>query len=104
MLTLAEVNARRPRCLQCGCLYDLIEPSERAEREVLLAMLERAEFPQFVQALRSVTGCGVGEAKATYLHLTKSTKCHRCEASLPLGTVVDCPKCKALNLCWRRET
>ena len=101
MLSLLDVNSRRPRCRQCGCLYDLVEVDEPADRRELAGLHASDDFLQFMPRIRQMTGCGVGEAKATYLHLAKvGGQCHRCGTPLPSADIVDCAKCKSLNLVW----
>jgi len=59
------------------------------------------EFLKFVPAIRSLSNCGIGEAKATYQHLAKpGRKCHHCNTELGQGPIVDCTKCRAVNLIW----
>jgi hypothetical protein len=101
MLTISAVNQRRPRCHQCGCLSDLASVDEPSHQAELFEIFTRSAFLEFVPRIRALTNCSVGEAKATYLHLALAGRiCHRCKTSLPSGTVVDCPKCKALNVVW----
>ena len=101
MPSILEVNSRRPRCLQCGCLADVVEVQDLEDRRELARMRASDEFLRFIPRIREITGCGVAEAKATYLHLAKiDRQCHRCSARLEPGDVVDCPKCRSLNLIW----
>lgn len=101
MLSLRDVNSRRPRCRQCGGLYDLVEVPEPADRRELARLHESDAFLQFMPRIRQITGSGVGEAKATYLHRAKvGGQCHRCGAPLPSADIADCAKCKSLNLVW----
>ena len=101
MLSLLEVNARRPRCRQCGSLSDMVEVAGHADRRELAGLHAANEFLQFVPRIRQLTQCGIGEAKATYLHLAKSGgQCHYCGTPLASADIVDCAKCKSLNLVW----
>ena len=101
MLSLLDVNTRRPRCRQCGCLYDMVEVADERDRRELAELHAANEFLQFVPRIRQLTRCGIGEAKATYLHLAKAGReCHRCDTPLASGEIVDCAKCKSLNLVW----
>ncbi len=100
MLTVAEVNRRSPRCVQCGCLFNLIDV-HALDQPQLRVLHGQNQFPLFAKALLELTNCTVGEAKATYLHLAPTSgACHRCGSVLPPGAVVDCPKCKSVNLVW----
>jgi hypothetical protein len=104
MLTIEEVNQRRPRCKKCGCLYDLVKPIEVEQRLQLYAYFKQSDFVRFVKHIREFTSCSLGEAKATYLHLAAAGRfCHRCKESLASGSCVDCGKCKSLNLVWDDE-
>ncbi len=101
MLSIFEVNSRRPRCRQCGCLADVVAVEEGADRRELFDIYTADQFLRFVPRIREISGCGIGEAKATYLHLAAAgRKCHRCSTLLGLGEIVDCSKCESLNLVW----
>ena len=43
MLTIAEVNQRRPRCAKCGCTADLLDIQDAALRQELLGLLYAVE-------------------------------------------------------------
>ena len=104
MLTISAVNQRRPRCRQCGCLSDFASVKTAAHRAELFEIFSHNEFLKFVPRIRELTSCSIGEAKATYLHLALSgSTCHRCKALLPVGEVVDCSKCKSLNIVWSSQ-
>ena len=52
-----------------------------------------------IGALREITGCDLGDAKGTVQHVTTVPgKCHSCGGKIGLRSLLDCPRCQALNL------
>ena len=54
---------------------------------------------ELMEAIRKDTGCGLAEAKGTWMHLVKKEgECHWCRGAIPVAELVDCPRCEALNI------
>lgn len=52
-----------------------------------------------MSALRESTGCGLADAKAMAGHVvSKLGFCHRCGREIRDRLLVDCPRCRALNI------
>ena len=101
MLTIAEVNQRRPRCAKCGCTADLLDIQDAALRQELLVLLRQELHVDFVKLFVLRVGCQLINAKATHEHIARAErKCHRCKTPLEPGDVVDCLKCRSVNLVW----
>jgi ribosomal protein S27E len=53
----------------------------------------------FIDALRESTGCGLSEAKGVALHVVRTLgRCHRCNGEIRDRLLVDCPRCRSLNI------
>lgn len=103
-MNIDEVNQREPRCKQCGCLSELIWVDDKVGRAALHAKAAKADFLGFVPAIRAMTSCSIGEAKATFMHVAlPGRRCHQCKSVLGDGAIVDCLRCKSLNLVWEVE-
>lgn len=100
MLTIEEVNSREFRCKKCGCFVSLIWIENLEQRLQILSLVNG--FPiQFMSTLIKLTGCSIGEAKATYLHSTfRERGCHRCGLKIEKDVIVDCSNCNSINLVW----
>lgn len=100
-LTLDAVNARRPRCKQCGCLSDFAVVHLDEHKADLASFLPRDDLIGFVKRCRELIGCEIGPAKATYQHFSKDGfRCHYCRQELADGEVVECSTCGAVNISW----
>lgn len=104
-MNIDEVNQRKPRCKQCGCSSELIWIADDAARAALYARVVKGDFLGFVPAIRTLTSCSIGEAKATFMHVALSgRRCHNCKSVLVEGATVDCERCKSLNLVWEADS
>jgi hypothetical protein len=100
-MNIDEVNQRKPRCKQCGCSSELIWVADDAARAALNARVVKNDFLGFIPAIRTMTSCSHGVAKATLAHIAlPGRRCHRCKLILSEGAIVDCGHCKSLNLVW----
>jgi len=97
-LNLQDVNARPSPCARCGTIFRVALPSEFRDRRDL-ALLARSNGARFIQILKEIVRCELTDAKGVLHHVTKrSRECHQCGAPLPIGELVDCRRCGALNL------
>ena len=68
-------------------------------RESVAAAVRDRRMAELILLIRQDTGCGLGEAKGTSMHLVKvEGQCHWCGAAIPVAELVDCPDCRALNI------
>jgi hypothetical protein len=101
VLTIIEVNRRRPRCRRCDCGHDIILPP-LPDKDHIYTFHDRQDPVSFIGYLREACGCTRGEAQATYDHLTPMDgTCHHCRSELEGRVVADCQQCGALNLIRR---
>jgi hypothetical protein len=64
-----------------------------------LAEIGKKNRMELVKALRESVRCDLGDAKSVAFHAAVIPgSCNRCNASLPLSTLVDCDKCSSLNI------
>ena len=99
MLTWDEVLARARPCLRCRYVDRIAGPFSSEGRGRVKEAWGRGLVGETFIAIRSDTGCGQVEAKATYMHLVKRAgECHWCRRPLPMAELIDCPVCKALNI------
>ena len=100
-MNIDEVNQRSPRCTRCTCTSELVWVKDDDDRASLYAKVAKDDFLGFVPAIRTMTSCSIGEAKATFMHVALSgRRCHWCKSELSEGAIVDCQRCKSLNLVW----
>lgn len=101
LVTINDVNQRRPRCVQCGCSVDFAWIDDVHTRKALYAQYLDKSPLNIVKSIRDLTGCSLLSAKATVTHLAKKGNCcHRCNYSLPNEIIVDCPNCNSINFNW----
>src|SRR5262245_32267679 len=70
----------------------------KADQESLVAVVARSRI-EFMSALRESTRCGLADAKAMAGHVvSKLGFCHHCGGEIRDRLLVDCPRCRALNI------
>ena len=88
-------------CQRCGA--DVPMPNLSAEmKRKIIGIAHRVSRIRALMELRDQAGLGLAEAKSVAMHLSdEGHKCHRCHGDLfDEKDVVDCPKCRSLNLRW----
>jgi ribosomal protein S27E len=54
---------------------------------------------EFIGALREATGCELADAKGVAGHVVSTPRhCHRCKREIRDRLLVDCPRCRSLNI------
>jgi hypothetical protein len=70
----------------------------KGDQESLAAAFARSRI-EFMNALRESTACGLADAKAMAEHVVSTLGCcHRCGRDIRDRLLVDCPRCRALNI------
>jgi len=104
MLSIESVNQRPRTCLRCEGKFHVILPVGRGEQESLAGILARSRV-ELIDALRESTGCGLVDAKGVVQHVaTMHGRCHRCGEAIRDRLLVDCPRCRSLNIQLGRPT
>jgi cysteine-rich CPCC protein len=97
LLSIELINQRTPTCFRCEGRFRVVLPT-RSDQESLALVLERSRMA-FIDALRESTGCGLSEAKGVALHVVRTLgRCHRCNGEIRDRLLVDCPRCRSLNI------
>ncbi len=99
MLTWEDLQRRGIACLRCHSNVPLAGPLSAEGRERVADAIRRNMSMEAIQIIRTDTGSGLVEAKNTELHLVKKPgECHWCKSPIPTGELVDCPRCRSLNI------
>lgn len=70
----------------------------KVDQESLAVVFARSRI-EFMTALRESTACSLADAKAMAEHVVSTLGCcHRCGREIRDRLLVDCPRCRALNL------
>jgi ribosomal protein S27E len=97
VLSIEFVNQRQSTCLRCEARFRLVLPT-RGDQESLAAVFACSRI-EFMSALRESTGCGLVDTKAMAEHVVSKLRCcHRCGREIRDRLLVDCPRCRALNI------
>jgi hypothetical protein len=97
MPSVEVVNQRTPTCLHCEGRFRVVLPA-KGDQESLAAAFARSRF-EFMGAVRERTGCSVLDAKGMAGHVVATLgRCHRCGHEIRDRLLVDCPRCRSLNL------
>jgi ribosomal protein S27E len=95
------INQRTPTCLGCEGRFRVVLPT-KSDQESLALVFARSRI-EFIDALREATGCGLPEAKGVAGHVVSTLgHCHRCNHEIRDRLVVDCPRCRSLNIQFGR--
>jgi hypothetical protein len=79
--------------------YPFAGPLSVEARQRVIDAVQRDMHIEAIRLIRNDTGCGLGEAKATEMHIMKRAgECHWCRGPLSEGEIVDCPRCRSLNI------
>src|SRR5690349_16100401 len=91
-------------CQKCGGLFQAVLPDRPEDERELARLFEQEQHMEFIRVLRSKTGCELKDAKGTMQHISRDGRhCHRCHTELTTGKIVDCQKCRAMNIVLDRE-
>jgi len=70
----------------------------KSDQESLALVFARSRI-EFIDALREATACGLAEAKRVAGHMMSTLgRCHRCNREIRDRLLVDCPRCRSLNI------
>lgn len=98
-LTWDDLRARVMPCLRCRSTKPIAGPFSAEGRQRIAVAFKDHRVMELMEAIRKDTGCGLAEAKGTWLHLVKKEgECHWCRGAIPVAELVDCPRCEALNI------
>jgi hypothetical protein len=96
MLTWDRLLSRGMPCRRCRSTQRIAGPLSADVRSRLLKV---GNTIASIKLLRDDTGCGLAEAKGTFLHITwQPGTCHWCKKEISVVELVDCPHCSALNI------
>lgn len=85
-------------CQRCGGLFQAVLSDCLEDERELVGLLDDSKRMEFVRVLRIKTGCDLGDAKGTMQHISRGGHCHRCDAELAEGRILDCLKCGSMNI------
>jgi hypothetical protein len=97
VLAIESLNERTPTCFRCEGHFRVVLPT-KSDQDGLAVVWARSRF-EFIAALREVTGCSLADAKGVAGHVvTTPGHCHRCNREIRDRLLVDCPRCRSLNI------
>ncbi len=98
-LTWEDLLSRETPCRKCKSAFRVHGPLDGPAVSDLRDLLQAGKPISAIQRIRELTGAGLRDAKAMYEHLAiRRGECRQCRAPLLDTPVVDCPRCRALNI------
>jgi hypothetical protein len=99
MLTWDDVINRDLPCQRCKGAFRVRGPISNSGISEIRQLLETGQPISAIRRIRELTHSDLRDAKGIYEHITIFRgQCRACTLALPSGTLVDCPKCGALNI------
>src|SRR4051794_24810538 len=98
-LDLATINARPKPCVRCRCIFRVVYPSSRTERERILRARQSVGIAAAIRVIHETTRDHLANAKGTAMHVApRAGECHWCKKPIPEAEFVECPHCGSLNI------